>query len=274
MTGLYNGDTSSVVSGMTLSTATGAAATAGTHAITITGGTAANYTITGVNGTLTVSPAPLTVTADDKSKVYGAADPPLTYTASGTLYYGDTDSVISGRIALDRNRSIGHGRHSSDHHHRRDGNELHDHRCRWHPDRDGHTTGHDDSRHDRLQEAQGLSDPHRVQRPVNIAEAQNLGAYSLTVAGKKNSFVAKNAKKIVLESAAYNAATNTVTLTARKAFALTKTVQLRVSGQLPMGLEDSIDRLIDGDHDGQPGGDAEALLGRSGIAISAVLPAE
>ena len=65
---------------MTLSTATGAAATAGTHAITATGGTAANYAITDVNGTLTVSQAPLTVTADNKGKVYGAADPALTYT--------------------------------------------------------------------------------------------------------------------------------------------------------------------------------------------------
>ena len=91
-----NGDTSSVISGVTLSTTTGAAATAGTHTITATGGTAANYTITDVNGTLTVSKAPLTVTADNKSKVYGAADPTLTYTPSGTLYYGDTYSVISG----------------------------------------------------------------------------------------------------------------------------------------------------------------------------------
>ena len=92
----YYGDGPDVVSGVTLSTTTGAAATAGTHTITATGGTAANYAITDVNGTLTVSKAPLTVTADDKSKVYGAADPALTYTPSGTLYYGDTYAVISG----------------------------------------------------------------------------------------------------------------------------------------------------------------------------------
>ena len=81
---------------MTLSTATGAAATAGTHAIIATGGTAANYAITDVNGTLTVSQAALTVTADPQSKTYGGADPTLTYTPSGTLYYGDTYAVISG----------------------------------------------------------------------------------------------------------------------------------------------------------------------------------
>ncbi len=95
---LYYTDTYSVVSGVVLSTTTGSAATAGTHPITATGGTAANYTITFVPGTLTVSPAPLTVTADNKSKVCGGTDPSLTYTPSGTLYYGDQYSVISGVV--------------------------------------------------------------------------------------------------------------------------------------------------------------------------------
>ncbi len=93
---LYYGDTDAVVSGVSLSTATGAAATAGTHTINATGGTATNYAITDAPGTLTVAQAPLTVTADNQSKVYGAADPTLTYTVSGTLYYTDTDSVVSG----------------------------------------------------------------------------------------------------------------------------------------------------------------------------------
>ena len=72
---LYYDDTYAVITGVALSTATGAAATAGTHTITASGGTAANYAITDVNGTLTVSQAPLTVTADNQTKVYGAADP-------------------------------------------------------------------------------------------------------------------------------------------------------------------------------------------------------
>ena len=55
---LYYGDTYSVISGVVLATATGAAATAGTHAITASGGTAANYAIADVNGTLTVTPLP------------------------------------------------------------------------------------------------------------------------------------------------------------------------------------------------------------------------
>jgi sugar lactone lactonase YvrE len=90
----YNGDGPSLISGVTLATTTGAAATAGTHAITASGGTAANYAIIDVSGTLTVAFAPLTVTADDQSKVYGVADPALTYTPGGTLYYGDQYSLI------------------------------------------------------------------------------------------------------------------------------------------------------------------------------------
>src|SRR5205085_1420316 len=95
---LYYTDTYAVISGVGLSTTTGAAATAGTHTITASGGTAANYAITDANGTLTVSKAAaLTVTADDKSKVYGTSDPSLNYTVTGTTYYGDVaQGVVSG----------------------------------------------------------------------------------------------------------------------------------------------------------------------------------
>ena len=93
---LYYTDSYNVITGVTLSTATGAAATAGDHTITILGGTAANYNITHVNGTLSVAKAELTITADNKSKVYGAVEPILTYTPSGTLYYTDGYNVITG----------------------------------------------------------------------------------------------------------------------------------------------------------------------------------
>ena len=94
---LFYGDTYSVISGVSIATATGAGATAGTHVIDASGGTAANYEVTTVDGTLSVAKAAaLTATADNKNKVYGGANPALTYTPSGTLYYGDTYSVISG----------------------------------------------------------------------------------------------------------------------------------------------------------------------------------
>ncbi len=55
----------------------------GTVAITTTGGADNNYTITPVNGTLTIGKATLTATADDKTKVFGQANPTFTITYSG-----------------------------------------------------------------------------------------------------------------------------------------------------------------------------------------------
>ena len=45
----------------------------------------AQFTVNTVNGNLTITPASVTVTADNKSKVYGEADPELTATVTGTL---------------------------------------------------------------------------------------------------------------------------------------------------------------------------------------------
>jgi hypothetical protein len=58
-----------------------------------------NYNITYVNGTLTVNPAPLTITADAASMTYGGAIPVLTYNPSGFVN-GDTSSVLSGEPSL------------------------------------------------------------------------------------------------------------------------------------------------------------------------------
>ena len=44
---------------------------------------AANYTITYISGSITVTPAPLTITADNQSKVQGTANPSLTVTYTG-----------------------------------------------------------------------------------------------------------------------------------------------------------------------------------------------
>jgi hypothetical protein len=90
----------------------------------------------------------------------------------------------------------------------------------------------------------------------------------VVTAGKKNSFDAKNAKLITLKSAVYNSTNNTVTLTPKKRFALTKLVQLRVSGQPPSGLQDSLGRLID---TGTIADKREAMLSRfCGATICAI----
>ena len=50
-----------------------------------------NYSLTFVGANFTITAKPVTVTADPKSKVYGAADPALTYqVTSGSLGSGDS----------------------------------------------------------------------------------------------------------------------------------------------------------------------------------------
>jgi hypothetical protein len=86
-----------VVSGLVLSTATGSAATAGTHVIAASGGTAANYNITAVNGTLTVAKALLSVLADDKARDLGVPNPVFTAAISG-YKLGENDAVLGSAL--------------------------------------------------------------------------------------------------------------------------------------------------------------------------------
>jgi hypothetical protein len=85
--GLVNGDTLS--SGL----ATAATTTSAVGAYAITQGTLANpnYSIAYAGANLTVSARPITVTADAQSRIYGGANPSLTYVIGGFgLANGDT----------------------------------------------------------------------------------------------------------------------------------------------------------------------------------------
>jgi hypothetical protein len=99
---------SDAVSGVTL-TSLGAAAAAGVNGGTpyaldaslAVGTSLSNYTITYVPGTLMVTARPITVTADAQSRLYGDANPLLTYAVAGVggtgLVNGDT---LSGALAV------------------------------------------------------------------------------------------------------------------------------------------------------------------------------
>jgi len=86
ITGFANGDTQAVVTG-TASCTSAAVPTSpvGIYPIVCTQGTLAanNYSLTFVSGTLTVNPAPLSVTAANASRAYGAPNPAFTGTITG-----------------------------------------------------------------------------------------------------------------------------------------------------------------------------------------------
>ena len=100
--GLVNGDTSaSLTTQPTLSTtATASSHVAGSpNAITATGASDSDYSISYVSGSLTVAPASLTITADNQSKIYGAALPTLTASYSGFVN-GDTSASLTTQPTL------------------------------------------------------------------------------------------------------------------------------------------------------------------------------
>ncbi|HNH59109.1 MAG TPA: MBG domain-containing protein [Cyclobacteriaceae bacterium] len=92
--GFVNGETASVIdTSPTANTPATITSNVGNYPITPSGGTDNNYTFTYVNGTLTVNKAVLQVTADNKSRAYGATNPSFTISYSGFVN-GETAAVI------------------------------------------------------------------------------------------------------------------------------------------------------------------------------------
>jgi gliding motility-associated-like protein len=106
-TGLVNGDTK-VSTEPTISTTSTSSSGTGTYPITLTGGSDSNYDLTLVNGTLEVTKASATITAQNKTKVYGQANPTLTFTYTG-LVNGDTKVSTEPTISTTATSSSGTG---------------------------------------------------------------------------------------------------------------------------------------------------------------------
>ena len=78
-TGFVNSETSTVIDNQPAAgTITTVLSDVGAYPITLTGGTDNNYTITLVAGSLSITKAPLTVTANNQSRVYQTANPTFT----------------------------------------------------------------------------------------------------------------------------------------------------------------------------------------------------
>ncbi len=96
--GFVLGESASVINGTPGLTTTGSSSSSvGSYPITVALGslTAANYTFHLVDGTLKITAAPLTVTADNKSRPYGALNPSLTASYAGFVN-GDTAATAIG----------------------------------------------------------------------------------------------------------------------------------------------------------------------------------
>jgi hypothetical protein len=93
--GFINGDNAgSLTTPPTVSTTATSATGIGQYPITVSGAVDANYTIVYVNGTLTINPANLLVTAAPVTRYYNTPNPVLTFTYSGFVN-GDNASVLT-----------------------------------------------------------------------------------------------------------------------------------------------------------------------------------
>jgi hypothetical protein len=104
-TGLANGDVATSTP-PSISTTAVASSPVGTYSITISGASDANYSISYVSGTLSVTKKLLTITATaGQTKVYGAADPAsYAYTLSPALITGD---ALTGTLTRAIGETVG-----------------------------------------------------------------------------------------------------------------------------------------------------------------------
>ena len=100
VTGFVLADTeASLDSPVVITTTASAASVVANYPITVSGASSANYKLKLVNGTLKVTKAPLTITADDKSRPVGQPNPPLTASYNGFVN-GDSETILDTPVAL------------------------------------------------------------------------------------------------------------------------------------------------------------------------------
>jgi hypothetical protein len=105
--GFVNGETPSVLTTQATATTTATSASpAGYYSIDPSGVVSLNYNITYISGTLTINPDSLSVSANAQTKIYGSADPALTYAATGFVN-GDNSGIFTGSLTRDSGENVG-----------------------------------------------------------------------------------------------------------------------------------------------------------------------
>ena len=97
--GFLNGDNVSSITQPSISTPAGTASAVGSYPINLSGGFAINYGIILQSGVMTINKATLSISADNKTRLYGSPNPALTVSYSGFVN-GENQSVIDNAPAI------------------------------------------------------------------------------------------------------------------------------------------------------------------------------
>ncbi|MEQ8580852.1 MAG: MBG domain-containing protein [Marinoscillum sp.] len=93
--GFVNGETVAVITEPSAEVMADELSEVGSYPITLSGGSADNYSLILVEGSLTVGKATLTVTPDDQQRVYGAENPSFTFEYSGFVNADDATVITT-----------------------------------------------------------------------------------------------------------------------------------------------------------------------------------
>ena len=101
ISGLQNGDNPSVLgAGLTCGTTATSSSSVGSYTSTCSGAVDGNYDISYVNGSVTLTPAPLSITASSGTMTYGGSVPTITPIVAG-LQNGEDPSVLGTGLTCD-----------------------------------------------------------------------------------------------------------------------------------------------------------------------------
>src|SRR5206468_2483568 len=105
--GFVNGETApDLDTPVSLSTTATASSPVGSYPIVASGAADANYAISFVEGALKIGPVSLLITAENKSKVYGQANPELSASYSGFVN-GETAADLDAPVSLSTTATAG-----------------------------------------------------------------------------------------------------------------------------------------------------------------------
>jgi hypothetical protein len=231
------------------------------------------YTAATVTGTLTINPAPLTFTADDASKVEGQPNPAFTAHYAGFVP-GEGPAALGGSLSFTTpadsaspagSYPITPGGLSAANYAIRYVNGSLTVTPAPTPPPPVRVLGV-------AWQTRKLSKKKSVQNLVvsfsgalEPGAAQNLADYHLATLVKKKKGVTQG-KPMALASATYDSSAHTVALVPRGKVSK-QVMQLTINAA---GTPDSLGRPIDGNRDGQPGGDFQMTFGVGGIRLATI----
>jgi ELWxxDGT repeat protein/autotransporter-associated beta strand protein len=263
-TGFVNGDRPSALAGtLVFRTTATSASHVGTYSITPGGLASANYKIAFIGSTLTVTPVPLTVAADNKSMRYGRTMPPLTASFTG-LVNGDTPSTFSVGPNAPPILSTVPATSPA-------GSYTITIRGASDPDYSiifvNGTLTIQNLTSPVVKSVERLGyhwQPTRLQvtfsEPLSRSSVQDIANYIVIAPGPDGRFGTRDDWSIPIRSARYDASTNTVTLSPAERLNVHWRYELVVKGSAATGVTDLAGNRLDGVGNGRPGSNYVVVL--------------